>query len=44
MFDDINELITQVYDINVLYNGSTEEYEDPADYIRQPPIKAVVLG
>ena len=31
-------------DVNVQYNGSYAAYEDPADYNRTGPVKAVRLG
>lgn len=29
---------------HIIYNGGFEEYEDPADYVRIPSVKAVRLG
>lgn len=33
-----------INDPNYLYNGGHEDYEDPADYIARPSIRAVRLG
>lgn len=41
-----NDKLTKIYNVNPTldYNGAPYDYEDPADYIRTGPVRAVCLG
>jgi hypothetical protein len=36
--------LNEINETNVIYNGAANPDEDPADYIRMKPIKAVKVG
>lgn len=41
-----NDKFTKIYNVNPTldYNGAPYDYEDPADYTRTGPVRAVRLG